>query len=93
VAWYLRDFTHQSVLEDLSTPPDTAAAVTLAAQDLPIGETFRGQGFPLRMDWLPWLEDSRWAVWRQQLVRWLLFTDGSLPAVDQEVVLWVAGEP
>ena len=93
VAWYLRDFSRQSVVEDLSTPPDTVAAVTLAAQDLPIGETFRGQGFPLRSDWLPWSEDSRWAVWGQPLVRWLLFTDGSLPAVDQEVVLWVAGEP
>jgi hypothetical protein len=93
VAWYLRDFSRQSVVEDLSTPPDTAAAVTLAAQDLPIGETFRGQGFPLRTGWLPWLEENRWAVWGQQLVRWLLFTDGNLPAVDQEVVLWVASEP
>jgi len=93
VAWYLRDFSRQSVVEDLSTPPDTVAAVTLAAQDLPIGETFRGQGFPLRSDWLPWSEDSRWAVWGQPLVRWLLFADGSLSAVDQEVVLWVAGEP
>jgi uncharacterized protein (TIGR03663 family) len=93
VAWYLRDFSRQSVTEGLSTPPDTAVAVTLAAQDLPIGETFRGQGFPLRTYWLPWPDGSGWTVWRQQLVRWLLFTDASLPAVDQEVVLWVASEP
>jgi uncharacterized protein (TIGR03663 family) len=84
VAWYLRDFAKQSIVEGLSTQPQTAAVVTLAAQDLPIGETFRGQGFPLRAHWLPW------GLWGQGLVRWLLFTEGSLPVIDQEVVLWVA---
>ncbi len=87
VAWYLRDFGQQSVVDGLSAPPDTVAAVTLAAQDLPIGETFRGQGFALRTHWLPW------GLWGRDLVRWLLFTEGSLPVVDQEVVLWVAGSP
>ncbi len=87
VAWYLRDFQHQSVVEGLSGPPETEAAVTLAAQDLPIGETFRGQGFPLRTHWLPW------GLWGRGLVRWLLFTEGGLPVVDQTVVLWVASEP
>jgi uncharacterized protein (TIGR03663 family) len=85
VAWYLRDFGQQVVVEGLSDPPDTIAAVTLAAQDLPIGETFRGQGFPLRTHWLPW------GLRGQALVRWLLFNQGSLPVVDQEVVLWVVG--
>jgi hypothetical protein len=84
VAWYLRAFERQVVVESLSTPPDTVAAVTLARQDLPIGEAYRGQGFPLRAHWLPW------GLWGQRLVRWLLFTDANLPTVDQEVVLWVA---
>jgi hypothetical protein len=84
VAWYLREFGKQSIVEDLSTQPPTVAAVTLAAQDLPIGETFRGQGFPLRAHWSPW------GLWGQKLVRWLLFTEGSQPVIDQEVVLWVA---
>ena len=48
VGWYLRDFGQQLVVEDLFTQPGTVAAVSLAAQDLPIGETFRGQSFPLR---------------------------------------------
>jgi hypothetical protein len=87
VAWYLRDFQQQTAVEGLSSPPDTIAAVTLAARDLPIGETFRGQGFPLRTHWLPW------GLWGQDLVRWLFFTEGSLPVVDQEVVLWVVSEP
>ncbi|HSR35179.1 MAG TPA: flippase activity-associated protein Agl23 [Anaerolineae bacterium] len=87
VAWYLRDFQQQSVVEGLSSAPETVAAVTLAAQDLPIGETFRGQGFPLRTHWLPW------GLWGQDLIRWLLFNEGSLPVVDQEVVLWVLSEP
>jgi len=86
VAWYLRAFDRQIVVDDLSTPPETVAAVTLARQDLPIGETFRGQGFPLRAHWLPW------GLWGQDLVRWLLFTEGSLPVVDQELVLWVASD-
>jgi uncharacterized protein (TIGR03663 family) len=85
MAWYLRDFGQQVVVEGLSAPPDTIAAVTLAAQDLPIGETFRGQGFPLRTHWLPW------GLRGQALVRWLLFNEGKLPIVDQEVVLWVMG--
>lgn len=85
VAWYLRDFDHLSLVENLTAPPDTVAAVTLAARDLPIGETFQGQGFPLRAHWSPW------GLWGQDLVRWLLFTDAGLPTVDQEIVLWVVG--
>lgn len=86
VAWYLREFDGQTVVEGLSTPPETVAAVTLSAQDLPIGETYRGQGFPLRAHWLPW------GLWGQELVRWLLFADSTLPVVDREVVLWVESE-
>jgi uncharacterized protein (TIGR03663 family) len=86
VAWYLREFKGQMVVDGFLTSPQTAAAVTLAAPDLPIGETYRGQGFPLRAHWMPW------GVWRQKLVRWLLFTDGALPVVDQEVVLWIESE-
>lgn len=87
VAWYLRQFDRQVIVKGLSAPPDTLAAVTLTIQDLPIGETFRGRAFPLRAHWLPW------GLWGQKLVRWLLFTDGALPIVDQEVVLWVASQP
>jgi len=70
-------------VEDLAAPPETVAAVTLAMQDPPIGETFRGQGFPLHTYWLPW------GLWGQDLVRWFLFSEGSLPIVDREAVLWV----
>ena len=84
VAWYLRQFEQLIVVESLSAPPSTKALVTLATQDLPIGETFRGRGFPLRSHWSPW------GLWRQPLVRWLFFTEGSQPIVDQEVVLWVS---
>jgi len=86
VAWYLRDFQQQSVVEELYAQPGTLAAVSLAAQDLPIGETFRGQGFVLRERWLPW------GLGAQDVIRWLLFTEVGLPDVEQEVVLWVRGE-
>ena len=87
VAWYLRDFQQKVVVEDLYAQPGTVAAVSLAAQDLPIGETFRSQSFPLREQWLPW------GLGAKDVVRWLLFTEVSLPVVEQEVVLWVMGEP
>ena len=87
VAWYLREFQQQSVVEELYAQPGTVAAVSLAAQDLPIGETFRGQGFALREEWLPW------AMGAKDVIRWLLFTEARLPTVEQEVVLWVMGEP
>jgi len=87
VAWYLRDFVNQTVVEGLAAPPQTMAAVTLALENPPLGETFRGQGFPLRSRWLPW------GQWGQSLIRWLLFTEGPLPLVDREVVLWVVSEP
>ncbi len=87
VAWYLRQFNQLTVVESLSAPPTAKAAVTLAKQDLPIGETFRGRGFPLRFHWSPW------GLWRQTFVRWLFFTEGSQPIVDQEVVLWVSDQP
>lgn len=85
VGWYLRDFTRLDIVEGLSGPPATGVAVTLATADLPIGEAFRGQGYPLRWHWLPW------GLWGQDLMRWLLFGEGSLPTIDQEVVLWVSG--
>jgi uncharacterized protein (TIGR03663 family) len=83
VAWYLREFDQKTVVEGLSAPPGTVAVVTLAAQNLPIGETYRGQSFPLRARWLPE------GLGGQELLRWLLFLDGDLPAVDRQVVLWV----
>jgi uncharacterized protein (TIGR03663 family) len=86
VAWYLRAFGRQAVVEELAGPPETLAAVTLARGDLPIGETYRGQGYELRSHWLPW------GLWGADLVQWLLFTEGSRPVVDQEVVLWIASE-
>jgi uncharacterized protein (TIGR03663 family) len=86
VAWYLREFGQQTVVEELAGPPETMAAVTLARGDLPIGETYRGQGYELRSHWLPW------GLWGADLVQWLLFTEGSRPVVDQKVVLWVASE-
>jgi hypothetical protein len=87
VAWYLRRFQEQRVVEGLAAPPDTEAAVTLAVEAPPIGESFRGQGFPLQTHWSPW------GLWGQDLLRWLLFNDGSQPTIDQEVVLWVAAQP
>jgi len=87
VEWYLRDFGQQQVVEELSGEPGTAAAVSLAAQDLPIGETFRGQGFPLRTHWLPW------GLRGNALVNWLLFNEAGEPVIDQEVVLWVMSNP
>ena len=87
VEWVLRDFGQKQVVEDLVTQPGTTAAVSLAAQDLPIGEIFRGQGFPLRTHWLPW------GLAGKDLVRWLLFEEAGEPVVDQEVVLWVMSEP
>ncbi len=86
VAWYLREFENLTVVESLSAPPSTEVAVTLARQDLPIGETYRGRGFALRSHWWPW------GLWNQPLVRWLLFTEGSQPIVDQEVVLWISDQ-
>jgi len=85
VAWYLRDFHKQTVVDSLANqpaPPDTPAAVTLAAENLPIGETFRGQSFPLRTHWQPWGLDGR------QWIRWFLFSESNLPVVDREAVLW-----
>jgi hypothetical protein len=89
VAWYLRNFERQIATEGISSLPATSAVVTPAMQDPPIGETFRGQSFPLRARWLPW------GLGGQDLVRWLLFGVPSdrPPTVDQEVVLWVSNEP
>jgi hypothetical protein len=95
VAWYLRAFGNQSVVEGLSYPPDNLVAVTLVLEDPPIGETFRGQGFPLEVSWLPprlqsWGDLGQWG---QKWVGWLLFNAGDPPTVDREVVLWVGNEP
>lgn len=94
VAWYLREFKDQAVVEGLSQPPDTLAAVTLFMEDPPIGETFRGQGFPLRTRWrFPGPQHGEWTQWGQAVSSWLLFTEGDQPTVEREVVLWVGNEP
>jgi hypothetical protein len=87
VAWYLRDFEQQTVIEGLTAPPATVAVVTLDVDEAPIGEAFRGRGFPLRSHWQPW------GQWRQRLVRWLLFTEAEGPIIDQQVVIWVSNAP
>jgi uncharacterized protein (TIGR03663 family) len=87
VAWYLRGFHKQTAVDSLANqpaPPDTLAAITLAAQNLPIGETFRGQSFPLHAYWQPWGLDGR------QWLRWFLFSEAYQPVVDREAVLWAA---
>jgi uncharacterized protein (TIGR03663 family) len=86
LAWYLREFKNQTKVEGLTAPPDTLAAVTLAMDDPPIGETFRGQGFALHAHSLPW------GRWGKNLIRWLLFTEGDEPVVDQQAVLWVVSQ-
>jgi hypothetical protein len=94
VAWYLRDFRDQALVEGLSHPPDTLAAVTLFMEDPPIGETFRGQGFPLHTQWsFPRLQQGEWIRWSQAVSSWLLFSEGEQPTVEREVVLWVGNEP
>jgi hypothetical protein len=87
VAWYLRDFVAQFVVEGVSEPPYTVAAVTLALQDPPMGETFRGTSYPLQHHWLPW------GLRGQKFLSWLLFTADGPPVIDKEVVLWVASQP
>lgn len=85
VAWYLRAFTHQEVVDSLAgavSGEELQAAVTLAAQDLPLGESFRGQGFPLRTAWQPW------DLGAQAFIRWLMFAETLPPAVERQVVLW-----
>jgi uncharacterized protein (TIGR03663 family) len=86
IAWYLREFERQDAVEGLKAPPATLAAVTLARQDLPIGEAFQGTAFPLQISWRPE------GLNLKALVRWLLFDSASQPAVDQQVVLWVAAQ-
>jgi uncharacterized protein (TIGR03663 family) len=87
VEWYLRDFEDQTIVEGLSEPPETIAAIALLVEDPPIGETFRGRGFPLHSSWSPR------GLSIQALTGWLLFTEGPQPEVDQEVVLWVSNQP
>jgi hypothetical protein len=87
VVWYLRDFDGQFVVEGVSEPPYTVAAVTLALQDPPMGQTYRGTRYPLEHHWLPW------GLRGQSFVSWLLFTTDGPPVVDKELVLWVASRP
>ena len=82
VDWYLRHFRAVQEAGEPASPAVRTAAITLAGEGPP-GETFRGQSYVLDTHWLPW------GLWGQHLVRWLLFTDDSLPVVDREVVLWV----
>jgi hypothetical protein len=94
VEWYLRAFKDQSVVEGLSEPPDTLAAVTLIMDAPPIGESFRGKGFALQTEWdFPRPEPGDWAGWGQKLVSWLLYTDGDQPTVTEEAILWVGNGP
>ena len=87
VAWYLREFKDQTVVESLSTPPDTAGrrdsghGRSSHRRDLP------GPGLspadPLALPLGHGCGDRIWSVG-------CCSHDGRQPTVDQEVVLWVA---
>jgi uncharacterized protein (TIGR03663 family) len=83
VAWVLRDMQQLAWVDGVGHVPPTQAVVTLAEPLPPIGETFRGTGFRLAIRWQPW------GLGNTDLVRWVLYRDGSWPKTSTQVVLWV----
>ena len=78
----------QTVVEGLSGPArNSGCRYPGREKSLPSARRSVGRAFPCEP--IGFL----WGMWGQDLVRWLLFTEGTLPIVDQEVVLWVASQP
>ncbi len=84
VPWYLRDFTHVTVVSAVRGPTGTPAVIVPAEEEQPpIGDEYVGQRFRLATDWRPG------GVTGVDLLRWYLWREGpGVPARD--VILYVS---
>jgi hypothetical protein len=83
LGWALREFRELRWTVGRIGAEDAPAVVSPAALDLPLGETYAGQDFPLVATWAPTgLSGKSW--WR-----WLLYREATAAPPTEDVVLWV----
>ena len=83
LGWALRDFVQLRWVED-RVPADAAPAVVAPeALELPLGESYAGQDFPLIARWTPQ------GLSGKPLWRWLLYREATAAPPMESVVLWV----
>jgi hypothetical protein len=83
LGWALREFSHLR-WSDRHLPSDPHLAVVASESlDLPIGESYAGQDFPLVTEWSP-RELADKSLWR-----WILFREAPAAPPASNAVLWV----
>ena len=83
LGWALRDFVQLRWVED-GVPVDSAPAVVATESlELPLGESYAGQDFPLIAKWTPR------GLSGKPLWRWLLYREATAAPPMESVVLWV----
>ncbi len=83
LGWTLRDFVQLRWVED-GVPVDSASAVVATESlELPLGESYAGQDFPLIAKWTPQGLSGK-LLWR-----WLLYREATAAPPMESVVLWV----
>jgi uncharacterized protein (TIGR03663 family) len=83
LGWALRDFAALRWTEERLPKEARAVVVAPEALELPLGDTYAGQDFPLVATWSP--EDLR----GRPLWRWLLYREGTAAPPSENVILWV----
>jgi len=83
LGWVLKEFSHLR-WNDRHLPSDPHLAVVAPELlDLPIGESYAGQDFPLVTEWSP-RELTDKSLWR-----WILFREAPAAPLASKAVLWV----
>ena len=84
LGWALRDFGQVRWVSDGILGAAAAAVVATESQEVPVGETYAGQDFPVIVVWNP-LSLRGKALWR-----WLLYREAPAAPLAENVVLWVS---
>lgn len=86
LGWALRDFVRLRWVEKSVTADAAAVVVAPEALELPLGESYAGQDFPLIAWWTPQ------GLSGKPLWRWLLYREATAAPPMESVVLWVRRE-
>ena len=84
LGWALRDFGQVRWVSDGILGAAATVVVATESQEVPVGDTYAGQDFPMIVEWNP-LSLRGKALWR-----WLLYREAPAAPPAENVVLWVS---
>ena len=86
LGWALRDFVQMRWTKDRVAADAAATVVAPESMDLPLGDIYAGQDFPLVAEW------TQEGLRGKALWRWVLYREAPAHPPTENVVLWVRAD-